>query len=174
MMQVQVRRGDITEDDCDAIVNAAQSSLLGGGGVDGAIHRAGGPAVLAACRALRATAYPDGLPEGHAVATVAGELSADWVIHTVGPKHWKHPDGGVALLASCHTSSLDVAHALGVRSVAFPAVSCGAYGWSPEDAAPIAVAAVLGWAQQQPLTTVEVVRFVLFNDEARRAFAREV
>lgn len=173
MTRIEVRRGDITAEDCDAIVNAAQRSLLGGGGVDGAIHRAGGEAVLAACRALRATTHPDGLPAGEAVATVAGDLRASWVIHTVGPQRWAHPDGGADLLASCHSSSLDVAHSLGVRTVAFPAVSCGAYGWSADDAAPVAVGAVRDWFAHNPVTTIEAVRFVLFNDEAHLAFARQ-
>lgn len=174
MTRIQTRLGDITAQDCDAIVNAAQSSLLGGGGVDGAIHRAGGPAVLAACREIRATTHPDGLPTGQAVATVAGDLPASWVIHTVGPRYWEHPDGGVDLLVSCHHSSLDVAHGLRARSVAFPAVSCGVYGWPAERAAPVAVEAVREWVARNPVSTIEVVRFVLFNDHVHRAFAREV
>jgi O-acetyl-ADP-ribose deacetylase (regulator of RNase III) len=169
-MRVEIVRGDITEHDVDAIVNAANSSLLGGGGVDGAIHAAAGPALVQACRELRSAALPNGLPPGHAVATTAGDLRAHHVIHTVGPKHWEHPDGGAALLAQCYLSSLDVADALDARTVAFPAISCGVYGWSPEHAAPIAVGAVRDFAAAHPDTSIEEVRFVLFNDEAFRAF----
>lgn len=146
-------------------MNAANSSLLGGGGVDGAIHRAGGPAVLEACRALRATSLPDGLPTGEAVATSAGALRARWVIHTVGPVYSavEHP---ARLLRACHLSSLAVAESLGARSVAFPAISCGVYGYPLDEAAPIALAAVRSAA----LSSVTLVRFVLFSDEALRAF----
>ena len=169
-MLVEVVQGDITAHDVDAIVNAANSSLLGGGGVDGAIHAAAGPALVEACRDLRSTALPNGLPAGQAVATTAGDLRAHHVIHTVGPKHWEHPDGGAALLAQCHLSSLDVADALGVRTIAVPAISCGVYGWSPGDAAPIAIGAVLDFAAAHPDTSITEVRFVMFNDEAFDAF----
>ena len=129
-----VTTGDITRMSADAIVNAANSGLLGGGGVDGAIHRAGGPAILEACRALRRTRFPDGLPTGEAVETTAGNLPARYVIHTVGPV-WH---GGGAdeerLLASCYRNSLDAAVRLGLSSVAFPAISTGVYGY-PRDAA---------------------------------------
>lgn len=175
MALLEVVQGDITLDDSDAIVNAANSSLLGGGGVDGAIHAAGGPAILDECRALRATSLVDGLPTGEAVATTAGRLPAGMVIHTVGPKHWEHPDGGADLLARCHTSSLDAAVFAGARTVAFPAISCGVYGWALADAAPIAVDAVRRWltAAPEPATVsgIERVRFVVFNDEAGRAFS---
>ncbi len=175
MSVIEVVQGDITLDDSDAIVNAANSSLLGGGGVDGAIHAAGGPAILDECRALRATSLVDGLPTGEAVATTAGRLPAGMVIHTVGPKHWEHPGGGADLLARCHTSSLDAAVFAGARTVAFPAISCGVYGWAPADAALIAVDAVRRWlaAAPEPATAsgIERVRFVVFNDEARRAFS---
>ncbi len=174
MSVVEVARGDITGDPSDAIVNAANSSLLGGGGVDGAIHSAGGPAILQECRTLRATLLPDGLATGHAVATTAGTLPAGMVIHTVGPKRWEHQDGGAQFLADCHTSSLDVAAAAGARSVAFPAISCGVYGWSPQEAAPVAVAAVHRWLAEHPESGVQRVRFVLFNDAAEQAFARVV
>ena len=123
---VEAVRGDITHESCDAVVNAAKPSLLGGGGVDGAIHAAGGPAILAECRQLRESRLPDGLPIGDAVATEAGLMPSTWVIHTVGPKHWEHPDGGASLLARCHEHSLAVADEIGATSVAFPAISCGA------------------------------------------------
>ena len=158
--------GDITEQHVDAIVNAANSSLMGGGGVDGAIHRRGGPAILEECREIRRTKYPDGLPTGRAVATTAGNLPARWVIHTVGPVFAKSEDRS-ALLASCHTESLKVADELRARTVAFPAISTGVYGYPVELAAPVAVAAVMG---ADP--TVEEVRFVLFGPNAHDAFAR--
>ncbi|MFJ8667160.1 O-acetyl-ADP-ribose deacetylase [Streptomyces sp. NPDC093600] len=160
--------GDITEEHADALVNAANSSLLGGGGVDGAIHRRGGPAVLAECRALRAGHYGRGLPTGRAVATTAGRLYARWVIHTVGPRFSPEEDRS-ALLASCYRESLKVADELGARTVAFPAVSAGIYGWPMEDAARIAVETV-----RDTETKVEEVRFVLFDDRAYEAFARHI
>ncbi|MEU3710994.1 O-acetyl-ADP-ribose deacetylase [Streptomyces catenulae] len=161
-------RGDITEQRVDAVVNAANSSLLGGGGVDGAIHRRGGPEVLAACRALRASQYGRGLPTGRAVATTAGRLPARWVIHTVGPRHSPDEDRS-ALLASCYRESLRLADELGARSVAFPAVSAGIYGWPMADAARIAVTTV-----RATPTAVAEVRFVLFDDRAYEAFAAQL
>ncbi|WP_030211893.1 O-acetyl-ADP-ribose deacetylase [Streptomyces sp. NRRL WC-3626] len=161
-------QGDITEQSADAIVNAANSSLLGGGGVDGAIHRRGGPEILAECRALRASRYGKGLRTGQAVATTAGRLDARWVIHTVGPVHSAGEDRS-ALLASCYRESLRVADELGARTVAFPAVSTGVYGWPINDAARIAVEAVRAAG-----TAVEEVRFVLFDDRAYAAFAEHV
>jgi O-acetyl-ADP-ribose deacetylase (regulator of RNase III) len=161
--------GDITTIYVDATVNAANSSLLGGSGVDGAIHRAAGPQLLSACRALRASSYPDGLPVGEAVATPAFGLPARWVIHTVGPnRHAGQADP--ALLASCFRRSLDVADELGAASVAFPAVSAGVYGWDAEEVASIAVAAVRGWQAERPNAAVQDVRFVLFNDPLLEAF----
>ncbi|RRR98594.1 O-acetyl-ADP-ribose deacetylase [Glycomyces terrestris] len=165
-MAITILRGDITRQRVDAIVNAANSSLLGGGGVDGAIHRAGGPAILEACRALRAGEYRQGLPTGQAVATTAGRLDARWVIHTVGPV-WSRDEDRSALLASCYRESLRVAAELGAASVAFPAVSAGVYGWPAESAARIAVDAVRAHG-----TEVDDVRFVLFNDEVYAAFER--
>jgi O-acetyl-ADP-ribose deacetylase (regulator of RNase III) len=159
-------RGDITRTAVDAVVNAANSSLLGGGGVDGAIHRAGGPSILAECRELRRTRYPEGLPTGRAVATTGGNLPARWVIHTVGPVYSPDEDRS-ALLASCHAESMRVADELGARTVAFPAISTGVYGYPVELAAPVAVDAVLGAP-----TSVEEVRFVLFDDAALSAFER--
>ena len=163
-LQIEVVSGDITTQDVDAVVNAANSSLLGGGGVDGAIHRAGGPEILEACRRLRAETWPDGLPTGRAAATTAGRLPARWVIHTVGPIYAAVEDPAT-LLASCHTESLRVADELGARSVAFPAISCGVYGYPVEEAAPVALAAV-----RSAHTEVELVRFVLFGPPNLRAF----
>jgi O-acetyl-ADP-ribose deacetylase len=165
MTEIVLVRGDITEADVDAVVNAANSGLLGGGGVDGAIHRRGGPEILAACRELRATRYPDGLPAGQAVATTAGALPARWVIHTVGPVYAKGEDRS-GLLASCYRESLRVADELGAATVAFPAVSAGIYGWPMDDAARIAVGTV-----RETATKVREARFVLFNDDAYDAFA---
>lgn len=164
-MRIEVVRGDLTEQSVDAIVNAANSSLLGGGGVDGAIHRRGGPDILEACRGLRATTLPDGLATGRAVATIAGRLSARWVIHTVGPVFAAH-DHPEHLLAMCHTESLRVADEIGARTVAFPAISCGVYGYPIEEAAPIALTSV-----RTADTQVELVRFVLFDAEAMSAFS---
>jgi len=164
-MRVEAIQGDITEQAVDAIVNAANSALLGGGGVDGAIHRRGGPAILEQCRAVRVEHHPDGLPTGQAVATTAGDLPARWVIHTVGPVY-AAVDDPAELLASCHVESLRVADELGAKTVAFPAISTGVYGYPIEEAAPVAVAAVRGAD-----TGVELVRFVLFGEEAHRAFA---
>jgi O-acetyl-ADP-ribose deacetylase len=173
-MQITLVQGDITRQQADAIVNAANSSLLGGGGVDGAIHRRGGPEILAACRRLRAEAYPDGLPAGRAVATVAGLLPAKWVIHTVGPVYSRSEDRS-ALLASCYTESLRVAAQVGARTVAFPAVSAGIYGWPADDAARIAVRAVhAAAATGAPPTSVTEARFVLFSAEMYEVFERIV
>ncbi|HTP14797.1 MAG TPA: O-acetyl-ADP-ribose deacetylase [Streptosporangiaceae bacterium] len=164
-MRIELVLGDITEQDVDAVVNAANSSLLGGGGVDGAIHRRGGPAVLAACRQLRAGPLQAGLPAGQAVATTAGDLRARWVIHTVGPVYSAAEDRS-GLLSSCYTQSLRVAGELGAQAVAFPAISTGVYRWPLADAARIAVAAVRGTA-----SGVAEARFVLFSSAALAAFA---
>ncbi|MET9502046.1 O-acetyl-ADP-ribose deacetylase [Streptomyces sp. NPDC006622] len=165
MTAITFVRGDITAESVDAVVNAANSSLLGGGGVDGAIHRRGGPAILDACRTLRASHYGKGLRTGQAVATTAGRLPARWVIHTVGPRHSADEDRS-ELLASCYRESLRVADELGARTVAFPAVSAGIYGWPLDDAARIAVETV-----RATPTAVEEVRFVLFDERAYTAFA---
>ena len=163
-MQITLVLGDITQQRADAIVNAANSSLLGGGGVDGAIHRRGGPDILSECRALRAGQFSAGLPTGQAVATTAGQLPARWVIHTAGPVYSPGQDRS-RLLASCYRESLRVADELGARTVAFPAVSAGIYGWPPDDAAQIAVTTVRGTSSQ-----VEEARFVLFTPDMLGAF----
>ncbi|GEN81009.1 O-acetyl-ADP-ribose deacetylase [Actinotalea fermentans] len=168
-MRIEAVGGDITTQQVDVVVNAANSALLGGGGVDGAIHAAAGPTLLAECRELRRTSLPHGLPAGDAVATGAGELPARWVVHTVGPDRragQTDPD----LLASCFTRSLDVAAGLGAASVAFPAVSAGVYGWDVGEVARIAVAAVRAWSAAHDDAPVTLVRFVLFGDAALDAF----
>jgi O-acetyl-ADP-ribose deacetylase len=163
--------GDITEQQVDVVVNAANSSLLGGGGVDGAIHRRGGPEILADCRRLRASHYGKGLATGRAVATTAGRLPARWVVHTVGPVHLPEAyEERAELLASCYRESLRVATELGARTVAFPAVSTGIYGWPLEDAARIALAAVAEVVDGG--SELAEVRFVLFGREAFEAFER--
>ncbi len=142
-MRIELVEGDITAQRVDAIVNAANSSLLGGGGVDGAIHRRGGPEILAECRDLRASRYADGLPTGQAVATTAGRLQARWVIHTVGPVYAKSIDRS-HLLRSCYTESLRVAAEVGAATIAFPLISAGIYGWPRDDAIRIALDTVGG------------------------------
>ncbi|MEV0433082.1 O-acetyl-ADP-ribose deacetylase [Nocardia sp. NPDC050413] len=164
MTRIEAVRADITEQHVDAVVNAANSSLLGGGGVDGAIHRKGGPQILSECRDLRAAKYGRGLPTGQAVATTAGNLPARWVIHTVGPV-WSATEDRSALLASCYRESLRVADELGARTVAFPAISTGIYGWPMDDGARIAVETV-----RATDTAVDEVRFVLFDDRALTEF----
>jgi O-acetyl-ADP-ribose deacetylase len=168
MTHLRLVLGDITEAPVDAVVNAANSSLLGGGGVDGAIHRRGGPAILAACRALRAGPYRDGLPAGAAVATTAGELPARWVIHTVGPVYSEREDRS-AVLASAYRASLRVAAEVGARSVAFPAVSAGAYGWPLAAAARIAVGAVRETLRETDPPLAEV-QFVLYHADVHAEF----
>jgi O-acetyl-ADP-ribose deacetylase (regulator of RNase III) len=158
--------GDITEQEVDGIVNAANHSLMGGGGVDGAIHRKGGPEILEECKRIRRERYPEGLPTGQAVATTAGRLPAKWVIHTVGPVYSKTEDRS-AELASCHTASLRVADELGAKTVAFPAISTGVYGYPLDEAASVAIEAV-----RSAKTGVEEVRFVLFDERAHKAFER--
>jgi O-acetyl-ADP-ribose deacetylase (regulator of RNase III) len=165
-VQITLAKGDITEANVDAVVNAANSSLMGGGGVDGAIHRKGGPDILAECKRIRSEIHPDGLPTGMAVATTAGRLPARWVIHTVGPVYAKSEDRS-GLLASCHTESLKVADELGATTVAFPAISTGVYGYPLQEAAPVALRAV-----READTKVEEVRFVLFDEAAYAAFER--
>jgi O-acetyl-ADP-ribose deacetylase len=166
MPRIVLLEGDITEQRVDAVVNAANSTLLGGGGVDGAIHRRGGPAILEECKQIRATGWPEGLPTGHAVATTGGALSARWVIHTVGPVYAKREDRS-GLLASCHIESLRVADELGAGTVAFPAISTGVYGYPLDAAAPVAIESI-----RTTDTEVHEVRFVLFGRDALVAFER--
>ncbi len=164
--RIVIVEGDITEQHVDAIVNAANSSLMGGGGVDGAIHSKGGPAILQECRELRESRHPKGLPTGQAVATTAGRLPARWVIHTVGPIHRPGTDQA-DLLRSCYTSSLAVADELGATSVAFPLISAGIFGWPLDDAIRQALTALRGAD-----TNVVEARLVLFGSPTFAAAQR--
>lgn len=168
---VEAVEGDITEQRVDAIVNAANSSLLGGGGVDGAIHAAAGPRLLEECRRLRETTHRGGLDVGDAVATGAGDLPARFVIHTVGPNR-RAGQTDPASLASCFSRSLEVAASVGARTVAVPAVSAGVYGWDVEDVARIAVEEVHRTLAAGRAPGVTLVRFVLFGRTAHAAFER--
>ena len=166
-MKITFEMGDITDQDVDAIVNAANHTLMGGGGVDGAIHRRGGPEILAECKKLRESRFPDGLPTGQAVATSAGRLTARWVIHTVGPTY-AESKAKSQLLADCFRNSLRIADELGAATVAFPAISTGVYRWPVDDAARIAVATV-----RASDTRVNEVRFVLFDRAAYDVFTAQ-
>lgn len=161
--------GDITAQAVDAIVNAANGTLLGGGGVDGAIHAAGGPAILAACRELRASEFPEGLPTGQAVATTAGRLPAKYVIHTVGPVWRGGAAGEDGLLAAAYARSLELAARLGCRTVALPAISTGVYGFPADRAAKIVAAALAEFFTREPVAVTEV-RLVFFSAAALRIF----
>jgi O-acetyl-ADP-ribose deacetylase len=166
---LDVVRGDITEQRVDAVVNAANSTLLGGGGVDGAIHRRGGPGILEECREARRTRFPDGLPTGDAVATGAGALPARWVIHTVGPV-WRGGGAGEAgLLASAYCCSLERAREVGARTVAFPSISTGAYGYPLAEAAPLALSTIVAYLLQHP-DVFDEVRLVAFGERDAQVY----
>jgi O-acetyl-ADP-ribose deacetylase (regulator of RNase III) len=168
--KVQVVTGDITKQNVDAIVNAANSTLLGGGGVDGAIHAKGGPKILEACREIRSTRFPCGLPTGEAVRTTGGQLPARHVIHTVGPITGIGKEPDASMLAACYRNSLALAADHGLRSIAFPAISTGAYGYPPERAAPVVsetIESVLSAG-----SPVEHVRLVFFNEADARTFLK--
>ena len=167
-MLIEAVQGDIVREQMDAIVNAANSTLLGGGGVDGAIHRAAGPGLLEECRLIRETTYPDGLPVGQAVTTDGYDLPARWGIHTVGPTR-NRGETDPELLASCFRSCLDEARRIGAKSIAFPAISGGVYGWDMADVARIGVATV-----RENATGLDLVRFVLFSADALALFEREL
>lgn len=167
-MEIVIEQGDITKVSADAIVNAANHSLLGGGGVDGAIHSAGGPDILAATKHLRDTSLPDGLPTGNAVATTAGKLSARWVIHTVGPVYSKTTDRREQL-ASAYRRSMEVADELGATSIAFPTISAGVYGWPHEDAVAVGIDTVKAIADQVSITKVI---FVPFSEQMKTLYDR--
>lgn len=168
-MRIEAVRADITREHVDVVVNAAGPSLLGGGGVDAAIHAAAGPALLEQCLELRRTTWPDGLPVGRAVSTGAGALPARWVVHTVGPDR-RRGQRDPSDLARCFTCALDEVRRLGGRSVAFPAVGAGAYGWDADRAADVAVTAATGWVDAHPWALDHLV-FVLSSDRLHAAFA---
>ncbi|MFQ5429613.1 MAG: O-acetyl-ADP-ribose deacetylase [Phycisphaerae bacterium] len=162
--RIELRQGDITRLDCDAIVNAANTTLLGGGGVDGAIHRAAGPALLRECRAL------GGCPTGEARITAGYDLPARHVIHTVGPVYRDGRHGEPELLKSCHLASLRLAAEHGLRTIAFPAISCGVYGYPIPDAARIALSTTAAFLSDQP--SIDRVIFVLFGQATLDVFHR--
>ena len=170
MLPVIIKVGDITQEGVDAIVNAANPTLLGGGGVDGAIHRAGGPAILAQCRKIRETHHPEGLPVGQAVITTAGRLRARYVIHTVGPIYGSNGGRDAELLAACYENSIAIASQHQLVSIAFPSISTGAYGYPKAEAARVARAAILR-AMNRPLLSVRQVTLV-FSSESDAAIMR--
>ena len=170
--RIRLVRGDITRQPVAAIVNAANSSLLGGGGVDGAIHRAGGPQILEECRQIRATRYPQGLPTGEAIVTTGGRLPAAYVIHTVGPEWNGGRDGEPELLARCYRKSLRLAAENQLDSVAFPGISTGIYGYPKKEATAIAVRETRAFLADNAVPAT--VTFVVFDDESRRIYEQEL
>lgn len=162
--------GDLTAQATDAIVNAANSSLLGGAGVDGAIHRAGGPKILAECRLIRAKEYPDGLPTGKAVITSGGDLAAGFVIHTVGPIYGQQGGNERELLADCYRNSLELARRKNLRSIAFPAISTGVFGYPKQEAAAVASAAIRDFLQNDEF--IKETRLVFFSAPDLELFIR--
>ncbi|UPT76617.1 O-acetyl-ADP-ribose deacetylase [Sulfurovum sp. XGS-02] len=171
MDRIILKTGDITKEHVCAIVNAANSSLMGGGGVDGAIHRAGGSVILEACQKIRQESYPDGLPTGEAVATSAGNLPSTYVIHTVGPIYHQCGEQCAELLASCYRKSLELAYSLGCRDVAFPAISTGIYGYPKEKAALIAHKEVSQFLAENK--DIEVY-FIFHNEKNRELFIKAI
>src|ERR671923_579525 len=168
--RVVVKVGDITKEDVDAVVNAANGTLMGGGGVDGAIHRAGGPAILEACKEIRRARYPDGLPTGQAVITTAGRMIAKHVIHTVGPVYGRGGKDKAELLAACYRNSLSLAAQNGLKTIAFPAISTGVYGYPLEEAAKISSAAIENFLKTN--TSIREVRLVFFSQSDSDAFLK--
>ena len=168
--RVTVKVGDITQEAVDAVVNAANGTLMGGGGVDGAIHRAGGPAILEECRSIRATRYPDGLPTGDAVISTAGRMPARRVIHTVGPVYGSGGPGKAEKLAQCYANSLRIAAEEGLATLAFPAISTGIYGYPMDEAAAVSSRAVQGALGSYP--SIREVRLVFFLPRDAEVFVR--
>lgn len=168
--RVIVSVGDITGQVVDAIVNAANSSLMGGAGVDGAIHRVGGPAIIKACREIRQTTYPQGLPTGEAVITTAGKLPARHVIHTVGPIFGQHRGKEAELLASCYQNCLSLAAQNKLTSIAFPAISTGAYGYPLDKASQVSSAAIAGFLAED--ATLQQIRLVFFRSQDAETFLK--
>ena len=168
--RVVVKLGDITKEDVDAIVNAANSSLMGGGGVDGAIHRAGGPEILRECKEIRQTRYPEGLPTGEAVITTAGKMAARHVIHTVGPVYGRGGKEKTEQLAACYRNSLTLAAKKGLRTIAFPAISTGVYGYPLEEAARVSSQAVAKLLDSD--SSIVQVRLVFFSPSDAEIFLK--
>lgn len=168
--QVVVKVGDITKEDADAIVNAANSSLMGGGGVDGAIHRAGGPEILKECREIRRFNYPDGLPSGQAVMTSAGKMATKHVIHTVGPVYGRGGKEKTEQLAACYRNSLSLAAKKGLKTIAFPAISTGVYGYPLDKAAQVASQAIERFLSSG--SSVQEVRLVFFSRQDAEIFLK--
>lgn len=168
--RVVVKVGDITKEKVDAVVNAANSTLMGGGGVDGAIHRAGGPEILKECKEIRRVQYPDGLPTGQAVITTAGKMSAKHVIHTVGPVYGRGGKDKAELLAACYRNSLSLAAEKGLKTIAFPAISTGIYGYPLDEAANVSSAAIENFLQTN--TSIREVRLVFFSPSDADAFLK--
>ena len=165
---VKIVQGDITEQETEAIVNAANPTLMGGGGVDGAIHRKGGPSILEECKRIRATQYPDGLPTGKAVITNAGRLKAKYVIHTVGPSWRGGGEGEANLLAEAYQSCLELASSKGIKSTAFPSISTGAYGYPITEASRVALKAIKEFLEEKPV--FDEVVLVLFSKDALKVY----
>jgi O-acetyl-ADP-ribose deacetylase (regulator of RNase III) len=170
LSRMRVVRGDITQVDADAVVNAANPSLMGGGGVDGAIHRAGGPVILEECRAIRRTMYQDGLPTGGAVMTGGGALKARYVIHTVGPIWRGGQHGEAELLRRAYRSCMALALEKGLMSIAFPSISTGVYGYPVEEASRVAVCAVREFLNESDWEGAVI--FVAFSDRDYEVYAR--
>ena len=168
--RVIVKVGDITKEQVDAIVNAANGTLMGGGGVDGAIHRAGGPEILNACKEIRRTKFSDGLPTGQAVITTAGRLPAKHVIHTVGPVYGKGGEDKRRLLAECYANSLALAAEHDLRSIAFPAISTGIYGYPPAEAARVSSATIKNFCDVD--SALKEIKLVFFTSEDAEAFLK--
>jgi O-acetyl-ADP-ribose deacetylase (regulator of RNase III) len=166
--RVRVLVGDLTQQKVDAVVNAANWTLLGGGGVDGAIHDAGGPAILEACREIRRTTFPNGLPTGEAVITTGGKLPATYVIHTVGPIYGRNPENQQELLAACYTNSLTLAASNSLASIAFPSISTGAFGYPKSEAAAVSSSAIKSFLLQN--SSILEVRLVFFLQKDARVF----
>ncbi|MGH7853578.1 MAG: O-acetyl-ADP-ribose deacetylase [Candidatus Binatia bacterium] len=168
--RARIKVGDITKENVDAIVNAANGTLMGGGGVDGAIHRAGGRAILEACREIRRDRYPDGLPTGQAVITTGGSLTAKYVIHTVGPVYGRGGQDKAELLAACYRNSLALAVTNGLKTIAFPAISTGVYGYPQNEAANVASRAIEQFLRDD--RALEEVRLVFFASGDAEVFLK--
>ena len=168
--RVLVKVGDLTKEDVDAIVNAANSSLMGGGGVDGAIHRAGGPDILKECKEIRRVQFPDGLPTGQAVITTAGKMPAKYVIHTVGPVYGRGGKEKADLLAACYANSLSLAVKQGLQTIAFPAISTGVYGYPLAEAARVASGAIEQFLRGD--STLREVRLIFFAPSDAETFLK--